>query len=196
MTESYLTPNEVAELFGVSPVTVRQWSQKGMLTALTTAGGHRRYTPDALNAFAAERGMRIPFPAADRLLIVDDESSLRGFLTALFQTSCEGVEVDAAEDGFVAGMMVHSFRPSVVLLDIMMPGLDGIEVCRRIKNDPDTQHIRVVGMTGHFTPEVERQLLKAGAEVLLKKPFTSEAVIAACGFETFPKAQVGASKGQ
>lgn len=184
MAEQYLTPNEVAELFGVSPVTVRQWSQRGLLEAETTAGGHRRYTPTALNAFAVSRDMKVPFPRADRLLIVDDEAPLRGYLKALFETECPLVEVDVAADGFVAGQLVATFAPSVVLLDIMMPGLDGIEVCRRLKAEADTAPIRVIGMTGHFSPELERRFLEAGGEQLLKKPFETEVVIAACGFET------------
>lgn len=184
MAETYLTPNEVAELFGVSPVTVRQWSQKGLLAAETTAGGHRRYTPSALNLFAEARGMRVPFPRAQRLLIVDDEAPLRGYLKALFETECVGLEVSVAVDGFEAGQLVESFEPSVVLLDIMMPGLDGIEVCQRLKRNPSTQSIRVVGMTGHHSPELERRLLDAGAEQLLRKPFDRDTVIAACGFSS------------
>ncbi|MEM1432921.1 MAG: response regulator [Pseudomonadota bacterium] len=183
MADTFLTPNEVAEMFGVSPVTVRQWSQKGLLLAETTAGGHRRYTPAALNAFAQARGMRIPFPQADRLLIVDDEAQVRGYLKALFQAEIPELEIAIAEDGFEAGRLVQSFAPSVVLLDIMMPGLNGIEVCQRLKNDPDTVSIRVIGMTGQFTPEIEVQLLAAGAESLLKKPFSASDVISACGFE-------------
>jgi CheY-like chemotaxis protein len=73
-------------------------------------------------------------------------------------------------------------RPTVVLLDVMMPGIDGSEVCRRLKHDPETAHIRVVAMTGYHSPEVEKKMLAAGARVLLEKPFASADVLEACGF--------------
>jgi CheY-like chemotaxis protein len=70
-----------------------------------------------------------------------------------------------------------------VLLDVMMPGIDGVEVCRAIKADPETQDTRVVAMTGHHTPELERRIRAAGAELLLKKPFGTDEVLAACALD-------------
>jgi excisionase family DNA binding protein len=177
------SPNEVAALFNVSPVTVRQWAQKGLLEAQITAGGHRRFTLASLRRFAQERGVVLP-ALEERLLIVDDNRQLNGFLVALFAAQCPDVPVASAYDGFHAGRMVQQFDPSVVLLDIMMPGIDGIEVCASLKRDPSTAHIRVIGMTGHHTPELEARLLHEGAETLLRKPFGNDEVIAACGFET------------
>lgn len=179
---THLTPNEVAALFSVSPVTVRQWSQKGLLEAETTAGGHRRYSREALVRFAASRGMRSPFAARERLLVVDDNRQFNDFLRVLFETECEGIEVASAYDGFEAGRLVQQFEPRVVLLDIMMPGLDGIEVCERLKADPLTNQIRVIGMTGHYSDELAHRMNAAGAETLLKKPFDSEQVLALSGF--------------
>ncbi|MEM1231623.1 MAG: response regulator [Pseudomonadota bacterium] len=179
---THLTPNEVAALFSVSPVTVRQWSQKGLLEAETTAGGHRRYSRDALVRFASSRGMRSPFATRDRLLVVDDNRQFNDFLRVLFETECEGVEVASAYDGFEAGRLVQQFEPRVVLLDIMMPGLDGIEVCERLKGDALTRDIRVIGMTGHYSDDLARRMTGAGAETLLKKPFDSEQVLSLSGF--------------
>ena len=69
--KEFLTPHEVATLLMVSPVTVRQWAQKGLLAAQTTAGGHRRFAIETVAAFARERGIDLPGITA-RLLIVDD----------------------------------------------------------------------------------------------------------------------------
>ncbi|MGI9324697.1 MAG: response regulator [Pseudomonadales bacterium] len=193
---AYLTPNEVAELFSVSPVTVRQWSQKGLLDAETTAGGHRRYSRAALSRFAEARGMKPPFPGSNRLLIVDDNQQFNEFLKVLFTTECRDVEVACAYDGFEAGRLVQQFEPAVVLLDIMMPGLDGIEVCRRLKADSLTQSIRVLGMTGHYSAELAHRMLEAGAETLLKKPFSKDAIIAACGFEALDSTVESANKNE
>lgn len=179
--KSFLTPNEAATLLMVSPITVRQWAQKGLLEAQTTAGGHRRFSREVIEAFARERGIRMP-SSQRSLLIVDDNRELNAYLEALFSAHVPDLEIHCAYDGFEAGRQVQARRPSVVLLDIMMPGIDGIEVCRSLKADPDTQSVRVVAMTGYYSPEVENKILAAGAQVLLKKPFSSMEVLRECGF--------------
>jgi excisionase family DNA binding protein len=179
--KEFLTPHEVATLLMVSPVTVRQWAQKGLLAAQTTAGGHRRFAIETVAAFARERGIDLPGITA-RLLIVDDNRQFNNFLADLFTTEVPGLPIHQAFDGFEAGRAVAQHNPSVILLDVMMPGVDGLEVCRSLKSDATTQEIRVIAMTGHHSPELERKMLAAGAEVLLKKPFSADEVLRECGF--------------
>ncbi len=186
MAKKYLTPTEVANLLMVAPVTVRQWAQKGLIDARTTAGGHRRFTMEAVRAFAEEMGMELADMesesalAQDRLLVVDDDRQFNGFLVALFRQRFPNLKVDVAYDGFDAGRQLQRLRPHLVLLDIMMPGLDGVEVCKRLKSEPETAGIRVIAMTGHHTPELEQRILAAGAECLLKKPFSTTELLDAC----------------
>jgi excisionase family DNA binding protein len=180
--KDYLTPNEVASLLMVSPITVRQWAQKGLLKANTTPGGHRRYSRAVVREFARERGIELGEPVR-KLLIVDDNRSFNDYLAALFGVEVPGLEIHSAYDGFEAGRLVQQHRPEVVLLDVMMPGVDGFEVCRRLKADPATAHIRVVAMTGYHSPEAEKRMLAAGAAVMLRKPFSAQEVLKACGFE-------------
>lgn len=178
----YLTPNQVATILRVSPITVRQWAQKGLLRAQTTAGGHRRFERSVIEQFARDRGAEtlVP-PLGNSLLIVDDNRSFNEYLQALFAVECPELIVHAAYDGFEAGRLVVQQRPGVVLLDVMMPGVDGSEVCRRLKSDPQTAATRVVAMTGFHSEDVERRMLEAGAEQVLKKPFTGSEVLSACG---------------
>ena len=179
--KEFLTPNEVATLLMVSPVTVRQWAQKGLLAAQTTAGGHRRFAIDSVADFARERGIDLP-GVTERLLIVDDNVQFNNFLANLFAAEVPGLPIHQAFDGFDAGRCVAAHRPSVMLLDVMMPGVDGLEVCKSLKGDTETSNIRVIAMTGHHSPELERKMLAAGAQVLLKKPFSAAEVLAECGF--------------
>jgi len=181
--KEFLTPTEVANLLMVSPVTVRQWAQKGVLEAQTTAGGHRRFSRRLVERFARERGIEVP-GAGDRLLIVDDNRQFNDYLKALFSAQVQDLQIFSAHDGFEAGRLVQQHTPTVVLLDVMMPGIDGIEVCRNLKSDPETAHIRVVAMTGYHSPELENKMLAAGAQVLLRKPFSSNEVLAECGFSS------------
>ena len=182
MTKEFLTPTEVATLLRVSPVTVRQWAQKGLIEAITTAGGHRRFSVEAVRKLAAGMGIEVPRDRGvePRLLIVDDDRQFNGFLVTLFSHRYPHLDVAVAYDGFEAGRQVQRFRPTVMLLDVMMPGLDGVEVCRSVKADREMVDVRVIAMTGHHTPELEKRMRAAGAEVLLKKPFGTDEVLAAC----------------
>ncbi len=165
----YLTPNEVAQWMMVSPITVRGWAQKGMLQAEVTPGGHRRFRHEEVERFARQwnpAGNRGPL----RVLIVDDDRSVVGFLKELLEGASDPVTVEVAYGGFEAGRKVHAFTPDIVLLDYMMPGIKGSEVCRQIKQIPGLADVRVIAMSGLLNPEHEAELLAAGAECCLAKP--------------------------
>lgn len=178
---AYMTPNEVAELLMVSPVTVRHWAQKGGLKAVTTAGGHRRFLAEDVAAFARARGMQLVTAEPQRVLIVDDNRSFAGYLAELLATLSNPLVVDVAHDGFDAGRKMQLFVPDIVLLDLKMPGLDGFAVCQQIKGDATTQHIRIIAMTGYFTPENDSNIRQAGAEICLAKPFDKKVLFQAMG---------------
>lgn len=178
-TKDYYTPNEVAQLFMVSPVTVRQWAQKGLLSAALTAGGHRRFLRQELLRFADERGLSLNWiiHGKARVLIVEDDEQVAAFLHELLRGH-DGIDaLETAANGFEAGRKVHNFEPSVMLLDLMMPGMDGFEVCRALKQDPSTRHIRVLAMTGYPTSENIERIMNAGAEVCLEKPIDTSRLL-------------------
>lgn len=175
----YLTPNEVAGILMVSPVTVRQWAHKGLLRAELTLGGHRRFLRTEVERFVRENGLTQAQqePAeARRLLVVDDDRQLAGYIQELL-SEIDGLCTELAFDGYEAGIKVMRFRPHLVLMDLMMPGLDGFEVCRRIKMDEQTRHIRVIAMTGFRTSENVGKALAAGAEACLTKPLDASVLL-------------------
>ena len=181
--KTYMTPSEVAKRMMVSPITVRGWAQKGLLEAEVTPGGHRRYRTEVVERFARTwnpQGNAGPV----RILIVDDDRTLVGFLTELFSDDTGRTVVETAFDGFEAGQKVHTFRPDVVLLDLMMPGLKGTEVCRRIKNMAGNADIRVLAMSGYLTPQDEQDLLAAGAECCFTKPLDTDRLMENIGLGT------------
>ena len=157
----------------VSPITVRQWAAKGLLKAELTLGGHRRFMWHEIERFARENGLSLQRADSDRisrLLIVDDDRQVASFLAEALDT-CEGLTIETAADGFEAGIKVQQFNPEVVLIDLMMPGLDGFEVCRRLKADAVTRGIRLIAMTGMPSPENTERAVSAGAERCRGKPF-------------------------
>jgi len=188
-TRQYLTPNEVAEMMMVSPVTVRQWASKGELPALTTPGGHRRFVRQDVELFAKKRGLTfLPMTTSEiRILIVDDDHQFSDYLKEMLTLASSDVKVELAYNGFEAGQKIETFQPNVVLLDLMMPGLDGYEVCHRIKEEPRTKSIRIIAMTGYPTEENKEHIISEGAEVCLAKPLKREQLLDILGLgETKP----------
>jgi len=177
--KNYLTPNQAAELLMITPATVRQWAEKGVLNAFTTPGGHRRFLASEVERFARERGLTLNVgnSGALRVLIVDDDIPLVGYLIKLLEDYPEQVVTESANNGFDAGLKIREFEPDVVLLDLMMPGLDGFDVCRLLKDDPHTKAIRVIAMTGYPSTEYVEKILASGAELCLPKPIDEEVLL-------------------
>ena len=171
--KTHLTPNEVAELLMVNPVTVRQWAARGLLRSLTTPGGHRRFLLSDVEEFARSR--------AARVLVVDDDPQICRSIADLIRRLAPQVETEIARDGFEAGAKVESFRPHALVLDLMMPGMDGFEVCRKLRERPTLNHIRIVAITGFPSQENVDRVLAAGADACLPKPLDTERLVAELG---------------
>lgn len=111
-----------------------------------------------------------------KILIVDDESSARFALELLLRR--EGFEVHEVHDGASALIECSKFRPDLILLDIMMPGMDGLEVCRRIKSTPETRLTPIVLITGLSATEDRIKGINAGADDFLSKPIDFSELLA------------------
>ncbi len=111
-----------------------------------------------------------------KILVVDDEPDIVRFVTKILES--RGHTVVTATDGPDALMRVTNDAPDVVVLDVNIPRMDGFEVCRRIKSDPDTRHIPVVMMTAAYVRmEDARQGQSLGADEYVIKPFLREVLI-------------------
>jgi DNA-binding response OmpR family regulator len=107
-------------------------------------------------------------PGKPRLvLVVDDDEMIRRLVRAVLEA--DEFEVAEARDGETALRLASEAQPSVVVLDIMMPGLDGVEVCRRLDHD----QVKVVILTARDDPRLEDECRTAGADAFLTKPFSS-----------------------
>ena len=187
----YLTAKEVAELLMVSTNSVRVWTDKGMLKAETTLGGHRRFPRAEIERLMK---LRTPAPVPEKLpsvLIIDDERALAETLADGLSEALPGIRVETAHDGFEGGLKASATNPDIILLDLMMPGLDGFEVCRLLKREPATRHIRVIAITGFPSEENVRSILQAGAERCLAKPLRIATLVAALGLASPPSAHAG-----
>jgi excisionase family DNA binding protein len=173
--KSVFTTFETAKLCHVSPLSIINWVNAGRLPAFRTPGGHRRIRREDLIRFMKENGIPLPEDLREgsgrsKVLVVDDEAAVRDVLAEHLTTRANPYEVLTAADGFEAGRLVATFRPDVVLLDLRMPGLDGFQICRTIKADPESSSTVVIAMTGFYSPETEARILECGAVRCFAKP--------------------------
>lgn len=102
------------------------------------------------------------------ILIVDDEEMTRSMLRMMLQL--DGFAIYEADGGFQALEAIQTEKPDAVLLDVMMPDLDGIETCKRIRQNPSTANLPVIILSGKAHPEAIEAGLQAGANLYLTKP--------------------------
>lgn len=166
---SLLTPAQVADLLHVSPVTIRHWALNAKLDFVTTPGGHRRFRVEDIERFVANN-LKGNDRRVSSILIVDDDIRHCRFLVDFFAEAPLPSTTAVAHNGFEAADLLHKIQPDVVFLDLMMPGMDGFEVCEYIKKESKTQHIPVIAMTGFPSQDNIDRIMEAGAEVCYSKP--------------------------
>lgn len=167
---AYLTTGQAARQCQVSIPALKGWIRDGRLTAFKTPGGHSRIELGEFQRFLQKHGMPAypVFSPTSRILIVDDEPLIVNLFVELLTRQPRGFELETATNGYEALIKVGSFKPSLLILDVVMPELDGVEVCRRLKGDPETRGIKILGITGY--PDSIPALIEAGADACLTKP--------------------------
>ena len=167
--------HEIARVCQVTPPTVIRWMEEGKLLFFTTGGGHRRVWDSDLAAFMRLHNM--PVPAAidngNRLkfLIVDDDAEYRAVMLRVIRAAYPDSETDEAADGFEAGHKLHAFRPTLVTLDLQLPGVDGFRICRLVRATAELNDIKILAITGQNIAAARDEVLAAGADDFLGKPF-------------------------
>lgn len=189
--QSVLTSHQVGALLHVNPTSVNNWIRDGRLQAHRTPGGHRRIKASDLVAFLRGHGMPVPPPllgtAEHRLLWVDDEPALLRSLQRAFR-AFPHVEPRFVDNGVEALVLVGSFHPAAIVLDIQMPQMDGLEVCRRLRAAESTRDIDIVIVSGCADPYVVAAAEESGIKRYLFKPVRVATVIEAIGWAKAPLA--------
>jgi excisionase family DNA binding protein len=181
LTTKPLSTTKVARFCHVSHAAVCNWVKAGKLRAYRTPGGQYRIEPGVLVEFMKQLGMPVPEELTPgrvkRIVVVDDEPDITNMAMRVLGTDGVGYEVTTAPDGYTAGRLVHSLLPDLVVLDIRMPGIDGIAVCKSIKTNPATRQAKVLIATAYATDENVKRLRDLGAEDFLEKPFDGAVLV-------------------
>lgn len=180
MSEQLYTTHDISRLLQVDPSTVSKWIDRGILMAFRTPGGHRRVRSGDLRSFLIAHQMPVPEElgsAVVKLLVVDDEKAVLDGLKRAFKPYASQVEITTTTSGVEALLLVSENKPHGMLIDLNMPDIDGIEVCRRIRARKNMESVRLITMTGNHSPEMVEKAKEAGAVACLAKPFDVQQVL-------------------
>lgn len=171
LNDDIFTIPQAAKHCSISRVTLWRWVKSGILKAFPTPGGHYKIRKKDLESFIRVNMGYLSI--ADyfqdkKILIVDDDPKIQKLLTRVLCT--DGYQIEVAVDGFDAGIKVVQFKPDLIILDLVMPLMDGFEVCRRLKKDSNSSNIKILILTGYDNKENMDLIMEAGADAFLSKP--------------------------
>ena len=167
------TTGEAAEVCKVSQQTIIRCFDSGRLEGFRIPGSKFRRIPrQSLIKFMKENN--IPLDNIDsgkkKVLIVDDDAEIVELVADVLVRDGR-FDIKTAASGYEAGIQTEQFRPDLILLDYMLPDVNGNVVCHTIRKNPEFENIKIIIVSGVVKQEEIDQLLKSGAEDFIKKPF-------------------------
>ena len=174
--ESTLSTTDVARYCRTSVVNVNRWIKIGKLQSYRYPAGRHKITKDNFRKFLEENNIPIveSFFEEKRLIKVlvgeDDQDFSKGLRESLTKKFPD-FEIEVVEDGYEVLIKVGKMKPDLLILDIGLPTIDGLEVCHRIKNDEELGDVKILAITGHSEIYRKEDVLKAGADEYMRKPF-------------------------
>ncbi|MGD8786778.1 MAG: response regulator [Phycisphaerales bacterium] len=167
------TTGEAAEICRVSQQTIIRCFDAGRLEGFRVPGSKFRRIPRQ-NLIKFMKDNNIPLDAIDsgkrKVLIVDDDAEIVELIVDVLERDGR-FDVKTASSGYEAGMATQRFRPELILLDYMLPDVNGNVVCQTIRRNPEFENIKIIIVSGVVKQDEIAQLLKSGAEDFIKKPF-------------------------
>jgi excisionase family DNA binding protein len=177
--KTVFTTGEAAKICKVSQQTIIRCFDNGQLKGFRVPGSRFRRIPrEALYKFMKDNG--IPTDALEsgkrKVLLVDDDAELVELMTKVLEEDGR-FEVRIASNGFDAGMMVKEYRPDLIVLDVMLPDINGREVCHRVRADSTLEDVRILCISGMIEEDKVQELRLSGADDFLHKPFDIDELI-------------------
>ncbi len=179
--ERTFTTFEVARLCGVFHTTVINWVNKGKLKARVTPGGHRRIPLSELVPFMKKYDMPVPADIGDphrTILILDDEPMMTRLIERGFTKHKDRYTVQISNNPVDALVMIGKKLPDLLVMDLMMPVMDGFQVCQILKSNPATKDMKIVAISGRKLLANQHEFLAKNVDEFLQKPFEMEDLVA------------------
>ncbi|MBN1622543.1 MAG: response regulator [Endomicrobiales bacterium] len=183
--KNLLKISELAQEAGVLPSTVRYYTDIDLLkVASETPGGHRLYEKDPSLAmikkiqFLNRKGLTMEQIKTElqnsstkkKILVIDDEPELGDLVVELGKTYYPDFEIKIVYNGFAAGRILNEYLPDLIILDLMLPGVNGFEVCQQIRSSEFLKGTKILAITGYDSIENRKKIMACGANDYLAKP--------------------------
>lgn len=171
MPERTYTTHDIAGYCSVYPSTVINWINSGKLRSYSTLGGHHRVSRKDVIGLLKAMGTPIPPEVATpamRVLIVDDDAEVSRVLSRAFARHAGSFAPEACDSGVEALIRIGQNPPDLVILDLVLPKMDGLQVCRVLKEKPETRDIRIIAISGKKAPFKNPQ--DARIDAFFRKP--------------------------
>jgi len=167
------TTGEAADICKVSQQTIIRCFDAGRLEGFRVPGSRFRRIPrQSLVKFMQEN--KIPLDAIEsgkrKILIVDDDAEIVELIVEVLRRDGR-FETETASSGYEAGIATQRFRPELILLDYMLPDVNGNVVCQTIRKNPEFENTRIIIVSGVVKQDEIAQLLRSGAQDFIRKPF-------------------------
>lgn len=178
-----LSTGDIARYCEVTVPQVNRWIKNGELNAFRHPGGHYRVTKEKFREFLERNGMPIiedffQSSKKTKILIADDDATIVDAFSLLLSTHYSEVDIEVSYDGYETLVKTGEFKPDLLILDIKMPKIDGLEVCRRLREDiASTQKIKIIAITAHSDAYDRETVLAHGADAYLIKPIDSKTLL-------------------
>jgi len=181
--KTVFTTGEAAEVCKVSQQTIIRCFDSGRLKGFRVPGSRFRRIPrEALVAFMKDNG--IPPDALDngkrKVLVVDDDPEIVELFVDVLERDGR-FEVKTASTGYDAGLLTQEFLPDLIILDYMLPDINGNVVCKTLRQKPEFEAVKIIIVSGVVNQDEINDLLKSGADDFVKKPFNIDKLIERIG---------------
>ncbi|MBN2713991.1 MAG: response regulator [Planctomycetes bacterium] len=160
--------------------TILRWVQEGLLKSFALPSGHNRIEPEEVTRFLKQHNMPVPAELGGEkrrsLLICEDEMQIRRVMSDLLK---KHFDITEAENGVEACIKLGQKQPDIMTLDIRMPKMDGLALCRQIRSDPNLRHMKIIIVSAHIDRDHEEEITEL-SDAIIRKPFSPAELVRAC----------------
>lgn len=173
--KNYMHVPKAATSCGVSTATLYKWIKNANLAVLHSSHG-LAVRIDDLRKYLLRQGLPIPseLKTSLKIMVVEDEDFVAKIVIRIMQKLWPNAEILAENNGRTAAAKIVSFQPDLLLLDLALPGINGLELCRMVREERELEHTKVLVLTGSTDWETNWSAIHNGADEYLTKPFVSK----------------------
>jgi len=180
MNEKAYTTFQVADICGVHPMTIIKWVNDKKIKAYVTPGRHRRILQSELLNFLKKYDFPVPKDLSQshkRVLIIEDDPAVGRLLQKVFQKASNDIEVEWIQDSIKALMVLGERTPNLIILDVVMPVMDGAQLLSRLRSYYRTHRVKVIGITGKHLPPEKLKFMQNNTDAFYLKPFNMNELV-------------------